>query len=192
MKNSVEILDAVAAKLGGVSDYRIWKDVGIYHGTISSVRAGRCALSPANLAKAAEVLEVEVGALIAIVAAEREEDPDIRDSLLRVAERGMKIAAQAGKGARRRAAAAVVLAAGVLAGAPGPVQAAIPTAEAKGLFIMSTQHRRRRTRRRAPDQVYPKRTKRILYMALGGKVSSNSRLIRQQNTDCLADTLRAA
>lgn len=190
MKNSVEILDAVAAKLGGVSDYRIWKDVGIYHGTISSVRAGRCALSPANLAKAAEVLEVEVGALIAIVAAEREEDPDIRESLLRVAERGMKIAAQAGKGSRRRAAAAamVLVAAGVVAGVPAPAQAASATAEAGSLFIMSTRTRRRRTRRRSPGEAYPKRTKRIVYRDL----SCTRHTVSHQCGRSLADTLRTA
>lgn len=76
MKSSVDILDAIAKKLGGASDYRIWKETGIYHGTISSVRAGRCSLSRENCAKAAEILGVEVGALIAIVTAEREENTE--------------------------------------------------------------------------------------------------------------------
>lgn len=72
MQTSTDILNAVAKKLGGVTDYRVAKETGIHQATISSVRAGRCSLSRESCAKAAEVLGVEVGALIAIVTAERE------------------------------------------------------------------------------------------------------------------------
>lgn len=131
MQSSVDILNAVAKKLGGVTDYRIAKETGIPAATVCSVRAGRCSLSRENCAKAAEVLGVEVGALIAIVTAEREENPDIRKSLLRVARKGMATAALA---------AAVGLSA-----APSPPAAA----QYGDLFIMSTVGggRRRPTRR---------------------------------------------
>lgn len=129
MKSSVDILDAIAKKLGGASDYRIWKDTGIYHGTISSVRAGRCSLSRDNCAKAADILGVEVGALIAIVTAEREENPAIRASLLRVARKGM-------------AAAAMAAAVGLSAAPSPPVSAAEP-----GQSVYYVKSRRRRPTR---------------------------------------------
>lgn len=130
MQSSVDILNAVAKKLGGVTDYRIAKDIGIHQATISSVRAGRCSLSRENCAKAAEVLGCEVGALIAIVTAEREENPDIRKSLLRVARKGM-------------AAAALVAAVGVCT-APAPPALASTAPQHDDLFIMSTGGGKRR------------------------------------------------
>lgn len=190
MKNSIDILDAVAAKLGGVSDYRIWKDVGIYHGTISSVRAGRCSLSAANLAKAADVLGVEVGALIAIVAAEREEDQEIRDSLLRVAERGMKIAAQAGRASRRKVAAAALLAVGLQVVPTPPAQAAVQQPAACLLCKVSSRRQARPARRRSFG--YPKRAKRIVYRGLHEKIAAKLPLVLQKLSDTRADILRAA
>lgn len=89
MKTSIDILDAIAAKHGGCSDYRISKLTGIGAGKISAVRNGRCSLSRAHCKRAALALGVEAGALIAITQAEREDDPEIRESLLRVAGRGL-------------------------------------------------------------------------------------------------------
>ena len=89
MKNSIDILDAIAARHGGCSDYRIAKLTGIGAGKISAVRNGRCSLSRAHCKRAALALGVEAGALIAITQAEQEDDPEIRESLLRVAGRGL-------------------------------------------------------------------------------------------------------
>jgi len=174
MKNSVEILDAVAAKLGGVSDYRVWKETGIYFGTISSVRAGRCTLSPANLAKAAEVLGVEVGALIAIVASEREKDQDIRESLLRVAERGMKIAAQVGKASRRKVAAAALLAVGLQVAPTPPAQASAAAPQSAACLLCKVSDPQRRRRRERRGAVYPKRIKRTVYSNLPAVLRKSS------------------
>lgn len=137
MKSSVEIVDALQRKLKSPTDYQLAKATGIHQATICSVRAGRCSLSRENCAKAAEILDVEVGALIAIVTAEREENPAIRASLLRVARKGM-------------AAAALLVAVGMSAAPAPPARAA--TAEAKPMFIMSS--RRRRTARREKTPVY--------------------------------------
>lgn len=166
MKNSIEILDAVAAKLGGVSDYRIWKDCGIYHGTISSVRAGRCTLSPANCAKAADILGVEVGALIAIVAAEREEDESIRESLLRVADKGLKIAAQVGKASRRKVAAAALLAVGLQVAPIPPAQASAAAPQSAACLLCQISSPRRARRRSRRGVAYPKRIKPTVYRDL--------------------------
>ena len=131
MKSSVDIVNALAKKLGGVTDYRVAKETGIPQSTLSSVRAGRCSLSRENCAKAAEVLGVEVGALIAIVTAEREENPAIKQSLLRVARKGM-------------AAAAIAAAVGLSVAPAPPAHAASATQQAGPLFIMSTRRRRQR------------------------------------------------
>jgi len=60
--------------------------------TISHVRAGRRGLSRAQCKIAAEILGVEAGALITIVAAEREDDAELRASMLKVAARGLAAA----------------------------------------------------------------------------------------------------
>lgn len=130
MQSSNDILDAVAKKLGGVTDYRVAKETGIRQGTISNVRTGKCQLSPEACAACADILGVEAGALIAIVAAERTDNPDIRKSLLRVARRGM-------------AAAALVAAVGVCT-APAPPALASTAPQHDDLFIMSTGGGKRR------------------------------------------------
>jgi len=66
MQTSKDILDAVAKKLGGASDYRIGKETGIRQGTISNIRNGKCSLSADGCAACADILGVEAGALIAI------------------------------------------------------------------------------------------------------------------------------
>jgi len=93
MQTSNDILNAVAKKLGGATDYRIGKETGIRQGTISNIRNGKCSLSADGCAACADILGVEAGALIAIATAERQENPDIRKSLLRVARKGMATAA---------------------------------------------------------------------------------------------------
>lgn len=93
MKNSIEILDAIAKKLGGASDYRISQVTGISSAVISTTRAGRRPLPPSALKLAAKVLEVEAGVLIAIVEASKTTDPELKASLMRVARKGMAAAA---------------------------------------------------------------------------------------------------
>lgn len=146
MQSSVDILNAVAKKLGGVTDYRIAKDIGIHQATISSVRAGRCSLSRENCAKAAEVLGVEVGALIAIATAEREENPDIRRSLLRVARKGM-------------ATAALVAAIGLSAAPAPPAQASTAPQQGGNCLLCKLSAGRCRCERRNPQRA-PSRTRR--------------------------------
>jgi hypothetical protein len=85
MKNSIEIIDAIARAYGDCTDYRVSKITGIPPQKISRIRAGKCSMSRANCKKAALILGVEPGALIAIAQAEREEDPEIAASLLRLA-----------------------------------------------------------------------------------------------------------
>lgn len=131
LKSSTDIIEALARRLGGVSDYRVSKELGIPPQVISSVRAGRRGLSRSQCKSAASILGVEAGALITIVAAEREDDAELRASMLKVAARGM--------------AAAMLLGIG-LASAPQPAQA---TDGGRALFIMSTR-RRAGMKRKAP------------------------------------------
>lgn len=136
MQTSNDILDAVAKKLGGATDYRIGKETGIRQGTISNIRTGKCSLSAEGCAACAEILGVEVGALIAIATAERQENPDIRKSLLKLARRGMQ-------------AAAMTAAVGLSAAPSPPAQASSAQQQTGHLFIMSSHGggRRRATRR---------------------------------------------
>lgn len=130
MKTSIDILDAVSRAHGDCTDYRIAKITGISPATISSIRAGRCALSRANCKRAALALGVEAGALIAITQAEREDDPEIRESLLRVARRAL-------------AAAAVVAAVGLGAPSGQVAQAATGPQEAGANCLLCKIPRRR-------------------------------------------------
>jgi hypothetical protein len=95
MKNSIEIIDAIARAYGDCTDYRVSKITGIPPQKISRIRAGKCSMSRANCKKAALILGVEPGALIAIAQAEREEDQEIAASLLRIANQGLAAAAVA-------------------------------------------------------------------------------------------------
>lgn len=134
MQTSKDILDAVAKKLGGATDYRIGKETGIRQGTISNIRNGKCSLSAEGCAACADILGVEAGALIAIATAERQDDPDIRKSLLRVARKGM-------------AAAALTAAIGLSAAPLPPAHASsAPQQPGQCLLCKVTRTRDRRTR----------------------------------------------
>lgn len=130
MKNSIDILDAIAKKLGGVSDYRIAQVTGISSAVISTTRAGRRPLPPSALKLAAKVLEVESGVLIAIVEASKSDDPEIKASLMRLANVGMSGGRPPSKKVRRTATAAAILMAAAGMSAPSPAPAAATTASA--------------------------------------------------------------
>ncbi|MBI2801029.1 MAG: hypothetical protein HYX63_12245 [Gammaproteobacteria bacterium] len=86
MKSSVDILDAVSKKLGGVSDYRITQITRISSDLMSMVRKKGKPLPPSDCKRAAAVLKVDPAILIAIVVAEREDDQELKKSLYRLVQ----------------------------------------------------------------------------------------------------------
>lgn len=87
MRTSNEILDALSVQLGGASDYRISKALGITSQYVYRVRAGKATLGEGTCVRAAEILEVEPAELVAVVTAERTKCPELRESWRRLLER---------------------------------------------------------------------------------------------------------
>lgn len=133
LKNSADILDALSRALGDCSDYRIAKELGTTTQNVSHARAGRRGLSRQQCKIAARILGCEPGALITIVAAEREEDRDLAASMLKVAARGM--------------AAALLMGVCTIGSAP-PAQAAGHNAES--VYYVKSRRRRRTAGGAAP------------------------------------------
>jgi hypothetical protein len=141
MKNSIDILDAVSKRLGGVSDYRVAQVTGISSAVISTTRAGRRPLPPSALKLAAKVLEVEAGVLIAIVEASKSNDPEIKASLMRLASIGMSGGQPPSKKMRRAATATALLiaTAGMSATSPAPAGAASAVASPASVYYVKSR-----------------------------------------------------
>ena len=106
MQTTQEFLDAIAAKHGGASDYRLAKLLGVGSSAISAYRCRGVTFSEKQALKVAAELNIDVAYVLACAHAERAKRPEIRAAWERVAV---------------RVAAAVVLGigiGGILAGAP--------------------------------------------------------------------------
>jgi transcriptional regulator with XRE-family HTH domain len=186
MKTSNDILDAVAKKLGGVNDHTIARETGLTPAAISLVRTGRRSISPRDCKKVAAVLGCEVGALVAIATAEREDDRAIRESLLKLAEGSLKIAAQTGK-ARRKVAAAALLAVGLQVAPTPPVQAVQAVQQQPAACLLCKVAPPRRIRRRERRGVaYPKRIKPTVYRGLAGIPEIKPRFLLRSLSDTVS------
>jgi hypothetical protein len=73
MHTTNQILDAISAKAGGVTDYRLSKMFGTSTSAVGNWRAGRTALSLDYALKAAALLEWEAAYVVACVERERAE-----------------------------------------------------------------------------------------------------------------------
>ncbi len=69
---TVEFLDLLKARRGWSSDYRLGKELGWKHSTISNYRAGRSAMSGPHALKIAHELDMPEAYVLACVEAERE------------------------------------------------------------------------------------------------------------------------
>lgn len=118
---SVEILDALRARLALHSDRKIAVAMGVAHTTVQNWRTGRSAMSPELAMKAAELLGVDPGPLVLSVLAEGERREPVAGMFRTLARRLERAGRKAG---RRAAGVALAVGAAMLCAAPGPAQAA--------------------------------------------------------------------
>lgn len=71
MKTTIDFLDALKARQGGVSDYAIAKKLGLTCGAVSIWRNGKGYFDDSTSIRVAELLEIEPAIVIASVHAER-------------------------------------------------------------------------------------------------------------------------
>ena len=86
MKSSLEIVEAVRAKLGGVSYYQVAKALGVRDSYIYNIKSGRDSLGKKSAMKAAEILDCEPAYLISITNMERADDETLRASWERIVQ----------------------------------------------------------------------------------------------------------
>lgn len=95
MQTSNDVLDAIAERYrtdkGPASDYRIAKLLDVTPPRISSIRSGKLFISKSLAIKAAELLGIEPGPLVAIATAERETNEVLKASLLRMARHALTV-----------------------------------------------------------------------------------------------------
>lgn len=77
-RTTIEFLDAVRAKLGGVSDYRAAIALGVTRATVSSWRQSKTKIGEDKAPRVAELLELPPEYVLACVAAERAKRTELR------------------------------------------------------------------------------------------------------------------
>lgn len=71
MKTTIEFLDELKARKGGISDYAVAKILGVTQQTISKYRVGKDYLGDSTAIRVAQLLEIDPAIIIASVHAER-------------------------------------------------------------------------------------------------------------------------
>ncbi len=128
MKTTVEFLDAVKAKNGGISDYALAKVLGVTQQTVSRYRTKKDYLGDAMAIRVAELLEIDSAFVLACSHAERAKGEAEKAAWVAMVEKLGGLAAS------------VVLGVSLFA-APAPAQAA-PSAQAGTICIMSIRRKR--------------------------------------------------
>lgn len=158
---TIEFLDAMREKLGGVSDYRTAAKLGISKGAVSSWRQGKTKIGEQHATRVAKILELDPTYVLMCVNAERAKDANTSRLYQALAILVVNFAKGAGR------AVPAVAAAGMLAlSAPHPAPAAPLVSQGDELYIMRSRRRqpigpdpradrspgfRRRRRRARPD-----------------------------------------
>lgn len=123
MQTTVDFLDALARHWGGVTDYRIAKNLGLRTSAVSQYRTGVRTFDDAMARRVAEVLGLDPAYVLACVHAERDRDEGTRQVWARIAARFAP------------AAAAVLVTVGLAA--PSPADAALSVGQVSGpVYIM--------------------------------------------------------
>lgn len=81
MKSTIEYLDAVAARLGGVSDYRVAMTLGISTAAVSKWRTGKDSIGDDAAIKIAAILGVELAEIVMTSRIERTQNAAVRMAL---------------------------------------------------------------------------------------------------------------
>jgi len=86
MQTTTDFLDAVKAKHGITSDYKLSKIIGCTHSSISHYRSGKSRLDENTACKVAELLDIEPGFVLACIAAERAKNEKVRNAWMWTAQ----------------------------------------------------------------------------------------------------------
>jgi plasmid maintenance system antidote protein VapI len=73
--NTVQILDRVASTLGNVSDYKAAQELGVTRQAVSNWRNDKNYMNDAPAIRAAEILGEKPETILALIAADRSDDP---------------------------------------------------------------------------------------------------------------------
>lgn len=76
MKTTIEFLDELKARNGGISDYAVAKILGVTHQTISKYRVGKDYLGDSTAIRVAQLLEIDPAIIVAAMHAERAKSED--------------------------------------------------------------------------------------------------------------------
>lgn len=90
-RTTVEFLDALREKLGGVSDYRASIALGVTRAAVSGWRQGKTKIGEEQVPKIAELLELRPEYVLACVAAERAKRTDVREIWESLAKHARKL-----------------------------------------------------------------------------------------------------
>jgi plasmid maintenance system antidote protein VapI len=90
---TVEVLDRVADKLGHASDYRVAKELGVSRQAVSNWRGEKNYMADGAALRAASILGEKPEVLLALLGAERTQDPDARKVWTNLARRLQRSAA---------------------------------------------------------------------------------------------------
>jgi len=87
MRTTIEFLDALKSKHGGISDYALAKILGVTQQTVSRYRTGRDFLGDSTSICIAELLKIDAGYVIACVHSERARKESEKAIWQRIADR---------------------------------------------------------------------------------------------------------
>lgn len=87
MKTTLEFLEAIRAKLGGISDYAIAKELGVTRAAVSKYRNGLSGFDDETAVKVARVLDIDPAAVVTAAHAERSKNPELRQIWASLADR---------------------------------------------------------------------------------------------------------
>jgi len=146
MHTTIELLDAARARLGGVSDYRVAKELGVHLSVVSMWRTGRRTIGNDHSLGLARLIEIDPVYVIACASAERAEAAT-RSEWQKVAARvhgaGRKIASLL-----RHAAAAAIAGGAVILG----LSVHSPAQATEGPADQNVYYGKWRSRRSKPNQ----------------------------------------
>lgn len=80
MKTTADYLDAVAARLGGASDYRVAMTLGVTPAAVCNWRKGRDSIGDDAALKVAELIGVEAAEIMIVAKAERAKNAAVKEA----------------------------------------------------------------------------------------------------------------
>lgn len=87
MKTTLEFLEAMRAKLGGISDYAIAKELHVTRAAVSRYRNGQSGFDDETAIRVARILDIDPACVLLAAHAERCKAPEARNVFVALADR---------------------------------------------------------------------------------------------------------